>query len=433
VDCGISAINEVALAKKLGLDIVVTDHHQQGESLPETIIVNPMQEGDTYPFKHLAGVGVAFKLCMGLRHHLRGDEGYKGAIPNLKKYLDIVALGTIADVVPLLGENRTFVLHGLKVLEGQNVRQGLSELKKVSGLSRTISASNIGFGLVPRINAVGRMGDSDRGFRLLITNNISEARRLAAELDEENHFRQDIEREILREAFEYIEKHKLSTTRMGFVVHAERWHPGVLGIVASRITDKYFRPTIVLTSDGEQMKGSARSIPGYHLYEGLKGLSELLVSFGGHKYAAGLKIKRERIPDLEDRFDASVRSDLAEDDFIPCIKIDAVVEATDINERFMSVLAKFEPFGNSNKEPVFCMLNVEKYQYEQFVGKNRQHLKCTFIKSGIVFDAIGYDMKMYETLMKSNNHFDILFTLAYNNYGRSSTIQLILKDIRAAE
>jgi single-stranded-DNA-specific exonuclease len=294
VDCGISAVSEVAKAKELGMDVIITDHHQPAEELPTGAyaIINPMQTDDTYPFKYLSGVGVAFKLCMGTRHALRNDPKWNKPLPNLKQYLDIVTLGTIADVVPLVEENRTFVTHGLKALTHDNVRLGLDKLKKVAGYSKqAMSASHIGFGLAPRINAVGRMGDSDRGFRLLVTKNRDEAQRLAMEMDQENRSRQEIEREILKEVYKKIDEEELHHKYSGLVLYSKDWHPGILGIVASRVVDKYYRPTIILTEENDLIKGSARSIPRFHLYDGLKELSDVLVSFGGHKYAAGIKIK----------------------------------------------------------------------------------------------------------------------------------------------
>lgn len=436
VDCGISAVDEVKLASEAGLDVVVTDHHQAGECLPDSAvaIINPMQEDDTYGFKNLSGVGVAFKLCMAVRHTLRSDPEWKKELPNLKQYLDIVTLGTIADVVPLYDENRTFVIHGLKVLAKGSVRPGIDELKKVAGINnQAVTSYHVGFGLAPRINAVGRLGNSDRGFRLLVTNDRSEARYLASELDQENKFRQGIEREILKQVFDLIDSGNLAEKHRGLVLHSDKWHPGVLGIVASRVTDKYHRPTVILTEENGLFKGSARSIPKFHLYNGLREISDLLISFGGHKYAAGLKVHPDNLDEIRLRFDELVRSNLSEEDYMPEINIDAVIEPADVNDNFMSALQKFEPYGNSNKEPVFCMRNVELYQTVSFVGKTSSHVKCFFTKDDRVLEAIGYDLRIYENLLASEKKFDILFTLAYNNYGKFHNLQLILKDIRAAE
>ena len=436
VDCGISAVNEVAEVKKQGMEIIITDHHQPGDALPKeaTAIINPMQAGDEYPFKGLSGVGVAFKVCMAVRHTLRQTPGWGKRLPNLKQYLDIVTLGSIADVMPLRGENRTFVSHGLRVLASENARPGIIELRKVSGVDgQPLSSSHVGFSLAPRINAVGRLGDSDRGFRLLTTLDRSEARRLAAELDQENKFRQGIEREIITEVFDRIDAERLDQKYAGLTLHSQNWHPGVLGIVASRVADKYRRPAIILTEEGDGfLKGSARSVPGFHLYDGFKEIADILTSFGGHKYAAGLKVAADKIDLLQDRFDSLVRERLTDMDSKPEISVDALIEPEEINSAFMETLQKFEPCGSGNKEPLFCMRNVEKFQSVTFVGKDSSHAKCYFIKNGIVLDAIGYDMRDYEDLLTTQERFDILFTLSHNGYGRSKNLRLVIKDLRKA-
>jgi single-stranded-DNA-specific exonuclease len=433
VDCGISAIEEVKVAANIGLDVIITDHHQAGDELPAALaVVSPMRADDTYSFKSLSGVGVAFKLCMAVRHALRGDSKWVKQLPNLKQYLDIVALGTIADVVPLQGENRTFVIHGLQMLTSPNARPGLDELKKISGINarNSLTSYHVGFNLAPRINAVGRLGNSDRGFKLLTTADRNEARRLAQELDQENKFRQNIERDILKEVFGKIDAEKLADKHSGLVLHSANWHPGVLGIVASRVVDRYHRPTIVMTEENGVYKGSARSISSFHLYNGLKELSDMLISFGGHKYAAGLKIEKQRIDELSERFDALVHSSLQEKDYIPELYIDAFIEPKEITENFMQILESFEPYGNSNKEPIFCMRDVLLYQKVSFVGRDSSHAKCYFEKNGVIFEAIGYDMKIYEPIFNTNSRFDVLFSLSYNNYGRSHTLQMVLKDVR---
>ena len=247
-------------------------------------IINPLQPGDNYEFKELAGVGVAFKLVMGLRYYLREKGCFGKGAPNIKKYLDLVTLGTVADVVPIVGENRIFVRHGLELLSQKSTRPGVSELKKITGLDGSrVGTSQVGFALAPRINAVGRMGSSDKGLRLLITDNRDEARYLARELDQENRYRQTIEREIILESYSMIESEQLNERYKGLVLYSESWHQGVIGIVASRVVEKFHKPTIIITSENGVGKGSARSIPAFHLYEGLKKVEGLLITFGGHK------------------------------------------------------------------------------------------------------------------------------------------------------
>ena len=400
VDCGISAVQEVLEASIHGMDIIITDHHQPSKELPVAAyaIINPMREDDTYPNKTLAGVGVAFKTVMALRFVLKKYDFFKQEVPNIRNLLDIVTLGTIADVMPLVDENRIFVRHGLELMSGENVRIGIDELKKtVENLSasKKMKTSNIGFQLAPRINAMGRMASSEKSFKLLVTQNRSEAKQLALELDNENKYRQMIERDILQQTYDLIEKNQYAELQSGLVIASDNWHPGVIGIVASRVVDKYFKPTVILTEDNGVYKGSARSIPGFHLYDGLSSLSDILISFGGHKYAAGVKLEKKNLEEFRNRFNEVVKTSLKEEDFIPEIYIDAEIDSKDITNEVMQWLEKLEPYGQGNKEPVFFMKKVFKYQVETFVGKNFNHLKCVFEKNGLIFEAIGYNMKEY--------------------------------------
>lgn len=438
VDCGISAIDEVLLAKELGMDIIITDHHQPSKELPVAAdaIINPMRENDLYPNKTLAGVGVAFKVVMALRFTLRKYNFFQQDAPNIRNLLDIVTLGTIADVMPLIDENRIFVRHGLELMNGDSVRIGIDELKKVIDSLSTVKkmkTSNIGYQIAPRINAMGRMASSDKSLKLLVTQNRFEARQLAVELDNENKYRQMIERDILQQTFDIIEKNRYAEDEGGIVVASEDWHPGVIGIVASRVVDKYFRPTIILTDDNGVYKGSARSIPSFHLYDGLSSLSHLLISFGGHKYAAGVKIAKENLDEFRKKFNELVKANVKKEDFIPEINIDAEIESKDITSEIMQYLEKLEPYGQGNKEPVFFMRNVSKYQYETYVGKEQNHLKCIFEKKGMLFDAIGFNMKDYKDIIAENDEFDILFSLVHNTWKNTKTIQLNLKDIKKSE
>ena len=438
VDCGISAVQEVLEASIHGMDIIITDHHQPSKELPVAAyaIINPMREDDTYPNKTLAGVGVAFKTVMALRFVLKKYDFFKQEVPNIRNLLDIVTLGTIADVMPLVDENRIFVRHGLELMSGENVRIGIDELKKtVENLSasKKMKTSNIGFQLAPRINAMGRMASSEKSFKLLVTQNRSEAKQLALELDNENKYRQMIERDILQQTYDLIEKNQYAELQSGLVIASDNWHPGVIGIVASRVVDKYFKPTVILTEDNGVYKGSARSIPGFHLYDGLSSLSDILISFGGHKYAAGVKLEKKNLEEFRNRFNEVVKTSLKEEDFIPEIYIDAEIDSKDITNEVMQWLEKLEPYGQGNKEPVFFMKKVFKYQVETFVGKNFNHLKCVFEKNGLIFEAIGYNMKEYKSLMAENDKFDILFSFFHNTWKNTKVIQLNLKDIKKSD
>ncbi len=432
VDCGISAVEEVERAVSLGIDIIITDHHRQAETLPNAYaIVNPQRDGDNYEFKALAGVGVAFKVVMALRYILKTRGYFKDTPPNLKKYLDIVTLGTIADVMSLTDENRVIVKNGLQLMSSGNVRIGIDELKKSAGmLYNELRASDVSFKLAPRINAMGRMGSSSKSLKLLLTSDRQEAKRLADELNSENNLRREIENEILQETFDTIEKNDLSKNK-GIVVTGNDWHLGVIGIVASRVVDRYYCPTVILSSDGAIAKGSARSIPAFHLYNGLESISDLLISFGGHKHAAGVKVAHENIDEFAKRFNALTCEYLNDDDLVPVVNIDAILEPSDVNNRMIEWLSKLEPYGTGNKEPIFCMKNVVKYQKPAIIGKDGNHLKCYFEKDGKILDTIGFNMAQYRELIENNEQFDILFVLKLNK--RDRHIQLELRDIHKAD
>lgn len=435
VDCGITSCDEIAYAKSNDIDVIVTDHHQPADTLPAEAcaMIDPYQPGDTYPFRDLAGVGVAYKLLMALKFYLRKYRP-EMKVPNLREYLDIVSLGTIADVVPLVGENRIFVKHGLKLLAQPGCRVGLEELKKVTGLTGTkINAVHVGYVLSPRINAVGRMGSCDRGVKLLIETNSDNARWLAEELEMENKYRQGIERKILRQSYEKVERFSLHKKYKGLVLYSEEWHPGVISTIASRVMEKYFRPTIIVTIENGVGKGSARSIPAFNLYDGLKSMSDLLMAFGGHKYAAGIKIESFNIKKLQKEFHKIIISQLDDNDFVPELKIDTYVEADEITVNLVKMLYKMRPFGPGNPEPVFCMKNVKKYQSFSFIGRERRHLKGYVEKNGHVFEIIGYNLRDYEAYLSDCEIFDILFVPEFNFWAGENNVQLKIKDIKRSE
>lgn len=436
VDCGINAVEEVRYAVSKGMRVIVTDHHQPSEEIPgdALAVVNPMREDDTSPFKGFSGVGVAFKLVMALRYKLNENGRFKGKIPNIKKYLDLVTLGTVADVVPLVGENRIIVRHGLEILSGKYCRQGLKELKRIAGIDgQKVTTTHVGFGLAPRINAVGRMGASDKGLKLLLTSDRKQSVYLAEELDRENKYRQEIERQIIDESFERVEKNRLHEKYKGLVLYSKEWHQGVIGIVASRLVERYHMPAIVLTFDDGVGKGSGRSIPSFDLYKGLEKMQDILISFGGHKYAAGLKIDEIHISSLQKRFHTAVNDLLEPEDFVAELLIDAQVEPAEINSELMKWLERMEPYGSGNREPIFCMKGMRKAQSPSFVGKENLHLKLFLEKDGKTFDCIGYNMKIYKDLVKECDRFDIIFSPAFSGYYGGRYTQLVLKDIKPAD
>ncbi|MGA1845606.1 single-stranded-DNA-specific exonuclease RecJ [Deferribacter abyssi] len=432
VDCGITAIDEIEYAKACGIDVIITDHHRPFDELPNAYsVLNPIREDDEYEFKGLSGVGVVFKFIMAIRYFLSINNFFKDKMPNLKKYLDIVALGTIADVVPMVDENRIFVKHGLKILSSRDVRIGLNELKRVTGLLNTnIEVSHVGYVLAPRINAVGRLGESNRGVRLLITKNKNEARWLAEELDIENKYRQEMERRILSDSFNKIERLGLAQKYSGIVLYSDRWHPGIIGIVASRVAEKYNKPAIVISLEEGVGKGSARSIADFHLYDCLKEISDLFLKFGGHRYAAGIQLYEQNIKLLQRRFDEVIKKYRGTNQQHPELVIDAIVKPKDINMDLMNWLERMKPFGQGNQEPLFCMRDVKKYQQFAFTGRDKSHMRGFIEKDRYVFEVVGYNMKDYQSYVRNHDSFDIVFTPEINQWFGDRSILLKLKDIK---
>lgn len=429
VDCGISDHAEVIIARELGVDVIVTDHHEVPDDLPAAVaVINPKQQGCLFPFKHLAGVGVAFNFIIALRSTLRDEGFWKGKeVPNLKEYLDLVALGTVADVVPLLDENRIFVKYGLMELT-TSVKPGIIALKEVSGLNDVpINTGMVGYRLAPRINASGRVGKGVDGVRLLTSESYDEAMKIAKLLDDGNKERQGLEEVILREAKEMVES-SLFQNRKSIVLASEKWHPGVIGIVASRIADIYYRPTVMIALKNGIGKGSARSIHSFMLYEGLKECSHLLKEFGGHDYAAGLSLKAENIELFRDAFERAASNKLSDEDMIPEMDIDANIDLNEITEGLINELEDLAPFGEANPEPLFCSIGLGIADC-MVVGNN--HLKMRVKQGGTVREAIGFGMGNLEVSPGIN--LDTAFIPQINLWNGGKSIQLKLKDVRKWE
>ena len=429
VDCGISDHPEVKLAKELGMDVIVTDHHEVPDYLPPAYaIINPKQSGCPFPFKNLAGVGVAFNFIIALRATLR-DEGFwkEKEVPNLKEYLDLVALGTIADVVPLVDENRIFVKYGLMELTA-STKPGIIALKEISGLNDVpINAGMVGYRLAPRINAAGRVGKGVDGVRLLTSESYDEAASIAKLLDDGNKERQGLEEVILREATEMVESGLISD-RKSIVLASESWHPGVIGIVASRIAEKYYRPTVMIAIKDGVGKGSARSIHSFMLYEGLKECSHLLNEFGGHDYAAGLSINEENIEKFRDAFERVASNKLSDEDMVPEMDIDATMDLNDVTEGLVNELDNLAPFGEANPEPLLCSTGLGIADCK-VVGNN--HLKMRVKQGRTVRDAIGFGMGNLN--LSPGINLDTAFIPQINLWNGGKSIQLKLKDVRIWE
>ena len=423
VDCGVTAVEEIKLAKELGMDTVVCDHHQPAEELPPAVaILDPKIPGSKYPFSELAGVGVAFKLLQGLYHKLELPAA------ELDDYLDLVAIGSCADIVPLVDENRILVRHGLDKIN-YNPRFGVRALLESSGLAnKEVTAGLIVFVLAPRINAVGRLGDARRAVQLFSAPTLQQARMLARELEKENKLRRDIDEITFKEAQEILETKLNPREDKAFVLYKRDWHPGVIGIVASRVVEKYYRPTIMITVVDGVGKGSARSISNFNIYQAIKECSHLLSGFGGHKYAAGLTINEEKIPEFVECFKQAAAKQLKPEDLIPCIHIDGEIGLSEFTPRFIRLLKLMGPFGPMNLRPIFMSRNLKVVGNPSVVGQN--HLKLKVEQEGSVLDVIGFNMAVHLSEIEKSGMVDCVYVVEENHWNGKNFIQLRLKDIR---
>ncbi len=424
VDCGISAIAEATLAAELGLDLIITDHHQPPDLLPTAYaIVHPALPGSRFPFAELAGVGVAFFLLAALRRLLRESGAFADRPePDLRRSLDLLALGTIADVVPLRGVNRLLTRAGLAVLD-RGERPGIAALKTVAAV-KEMNCGAVAFRLAPRLNAAGRLEDAALGVELLLTDDAERAQEIAKQLDGFNRERQLIEEETLRQAVERLEQGEGG--ERSIVLADSRWHSGVIGIVASRLVERYHRPAVLIALQEGKGKGSARSIPGFHLYQALRQCAGELEGFGGHACAAGLTIAEEKLPSFTAAFDKVAYEILEEKDLQPRLQHDGEILLAGISEGAVREMAVLAPFGAGNPEPAFVVLGVRAHQVRP-VGQN--HLRFVARQGGYSFPCIAFGMAGREAELQGN--LDLLFTPALNEWQGSTTVQLRIKDLRA--
>ena len=425
VDCGITAITETDYANKLGIDVIICDHHQPKEDIPKAFaVLDPLKPGCGYPFKYLSGAGVAFKLAQGLCERI-GKRG----LP--LKYLDLVALAGAADIVPLIDENRILVNEGLNQVN-LNPRPGIEALIEMGRLQTgQLTSGQIVFTLAPRINAVGRLGDAERAVNLLIATNKKEALKLAEVLETENYERRKIDVDTFEAAKELVDSQIDLDEELAIVLHSEHWHPGVIGIVASRLVEKYYRPSVLLTTIDGIAKGSARSINGFNIYEALQKCDDLLLHFGGHQAAAGLALEVNKIDEFRIRLNEVLKSSITSEDLSEEISIDSKIRFSEITPKFLRILEQFSPFGPGNLRPVFLSESVHVANVPRIVGNN--HLVASFRQGGTdkVFDSIGFNMGDHFDLIKNNNaDLDIVFSV--DKTIRDSRIfpQLKLKDIK---
>jgi single-stranded-DNA-specific exonuclease len=427
VDCGIANFAEVAAARELGLDVVVVDHHQPPEELPPAVaVINPHRRDCCFPDKGLCAAGLAFYLVMAVRATLRQCGWFKiRPEPDVRRYLDIVTLGTIADMVPLLGVNRTLIRRGLAELAA-SARPGVLALKQVANLAPgDISAGQVGFQLGPRINAAGRVDYGIKVVELLTTDSQEVALRLAQELDENNRERRALEAEVLAQALLQAETRVSARNCYSLVLAGEGWHPGVLGIVAARIVEKFYRPTVVIGLEGGAGKGSARSIRGFHLVQGLRYCEAYLEKFGGHEYAAGLSITAANLEPFAAAFEQTVCQSMAPEDLTPCLEIDSTLDFSAIGLPLMREINSLKPFGVGNPEPLFMSAQVEVCERKEFSAGVRFRLRQTArVLGGVIFGASeAFPGKLGETL-------DVVYRLGENEWNGTTRVELKLVDAR---
>lgn len=419
VDCGISAVEEVKYANELGLAVIITDHHETGEQIPDAIaVVDAKRKDNEYPYRNLAGVGVVFKLIQAISERLKIDE------KEHLKYLDIVCIGTISDIVPLVDENRVIVKLGLKLLQ-QTKNIGLRTILMLSGYNK-IDSSTISFGVAPRINACGRMGHQEEALKLFLSKNIDEVNQLAQSLNEYNKQRQEKEKKIFLEALEKIQQNDLEKNSI-MIIDGEDWHHGVIGIVSSKITEIYFKPSILLCFEGEEGKGSGRSIPGFDLHDALQKCSKNLYKFGGHAMAVGLTVKREQYESLKQQVE-EIAKEQKIDKIIPILKIDAQIDINEISKEIVESLKEMEPFGEENKTPLFVFKNL-KIDSIRALSEGK-HIKLTLKKdANNIIGAIGFNMGQVVEDYYIGDKVDIVGTLEINTFNGEDSLQIVVKDI----
>ena len=426
LDCGIKSVDKVDYANSLGIDFIICDHHLPGDELPKAIaVLDPKRSDCDYPFKELAGCGIGFKLAQAYaQKHNLPEESYL-------QYLDLVMVSIAADIVPVVGENRILAYHGLEKLNN-NPCEGLRALMEVSGKTTNYTITDVVFTLGPRINAAGRIDHAKYAVAMLLCQVDGNATEQSADINAKNIERRTYDQDITREALELIGGSEILINRKTTVVFNENWHKGVIGIVASRLTEKYYRPTIVLTKSNGVVAGSCRSVIGFDLYEALSGCAHLLDQYGGHKFAAGLTMQEHNIEALADKFEEIVSASITEELLTPMIKIDAEIELTQIDGKFYRVMAQMGPFGPENMAPVFVTHNVYLAQNAMKVGAN--HLKINIKQqNSATFECIAFGLADFEELLQLNVPFSVCYTIEENVWRDKKRLQLNIKGIKIKE
>ena len=429
LDCGIKAIEEIAYAKENGIDFIICDHHVPDEEMPPAVaILNPKRRDSTYPFKHLCGCGVGFKFMQAFAKN--NGIPFSRLIP----LLDFCAVSISADIVPVTGENRILAFHGLKQLN-QSPSVGLKSIIEICGLSgREITMSDIVFKIGPRINASGRMQNGREAVDLLVEKDMQRALTAAYHVNEYNEQRKDVDKQMTEEANQIIEKLESQKHHASIVLYDENWKKGVVGIVASRMTELYYRPTVVLTRTDQFASGSARSVAGFDIYDAIKSCRDLLENFGGHTYAVGLTMKVENVDEFRKRFQAYVSNHILPEQKEGTLDIDAEIDFKDITKKLQNDLKKLAPHGPCNPKPLFCTRNVYDYGTSKVVGRNQEHIKLELVdsKSSNVMNGIAFGQSAAARYIKSKRSFDIVYTIEDNIYKRNE-VQLQIEDIKPSE
>ena len=418
VDCGISAIEEVEYGNTLGIETIITDHHEPGNELPKALaVVDAKRKDNKYPFRNLAGVGVVFKLIQAISIKLNLEE------KEYLKYLDIVCIGTISDIVPLVDENRVIVKLGLKLVE-QTKNIGLKAILQSCGYNK-IDSTAISFGVAPRINACGRMGHQEEALKLFLSKDVNEVNELIQKLNGYNKMRQEIEKNIYDDAIKQIEKNNFNEKNT-IVVSGKNWHHGVIGIVSSKITDLYFKPSILLSEEEERLKGSGRSIPGFDLHEALTECKDYIEKFGGHSMAIGIIINKNKIEEFKERLEEISKQKNIEE-IVPILKIDAQINLNDLRKEKIESLKELEPYGEENKMPLFAIKNI-KIDSIRALSEGK-HLKLTLKDNKNLVNAIGFNLGYMSNEFKIGDKVDVVGNLEINTFNGVDNIQINLKDI----
>ncbi|MDR1259082.1 MAG: single-stranded-DNA-specific exonuclease RecJ [Tannerellaceae bacterium] len=430
LDCGIKAIDKIAYAKQKGIDFIICDHHMPDEELPDAVAVLDAKRQDSqYPYQHLSGCGVGFKFMQAFAQ----SNGFP--FSDLEKLLDLTAVSIASDIVPITGENRILACHGLKQLNS-NPSLGMKGIIDICGLKdKEITINDIVFKIGPRINASGRMMNGKEAVDLLLAKDSESAREKSENINQYNDERRELDKKITDEANAIVDRISNMEDRKAIVIYDPEWHKGVIGIVASRLTEKYYRPAVVLTKSSELITGSARSIPGFDIYKAIENCRDLLENFGGHTYAAGLSLREENMQAFRERFQNLAAEEIQPEQMAPQLDVDAVLDLKDITPRFAAELKKMNPFGPDNSKPVFCSMGVKDYGTSKLVGKDNEHIRLELIdhNTKAPVHAIAFGMHQHSEHIKAMKPFNICYTIEENTYNGITNLQLLIKDIKPGD